>query len=152
MNIHPTDTELQDYALQPPGAEHAHIDGCPQCMELVQQYRQLFNILSEPIPEPPFHVADAVMAKLPRKRPSATVFAIQWTVAGILLIVAISIPLFLGTPGLFNRVVLMEGAAMALLVIGAVVLGLFLSAIQINGYRKIMRQIKSSQTLQPDQG
>ncbi len=152
MNIHPTDTEIQDYAMQPPGAKHVHIDDCAHCMDQVQQYRMLIATLSQPIPEPPFHVADAVMARLPRQRASATVFAIQWSIAGILLIAVISIPLLAGTPGLFTWLALMEAQTTALLMIGGTALAVFLSAVQVDRYRKTMRQIKSNQTLQPNQG
>ncbi|WP_123847923.1 cupin domain-containing protein [Chitinophaga lutea] len=150
MNTHPSDIEIQDYALQPPGATHAHIDHCPHCMQRVRQYRLMLTALNrQAIPEPAFHVTDAVMARLP-KRPSATKNALRLTMAGAAIIAAASIPFLPYISGFYSWLSLVERNTMSLLALGSIALAAFLLALQLLHFRKMIGAIKNNEALQPD--
>ncbi|WP_341835606.1 hypothetical protein WJU16_22520 [Chitinophaga pollutisoli] len=150
MNNHPSDNEIQEYVLFPPGEVHAHIANCPLCQEKAQRYRQLTGLLSaHATVVPDFKLADRVMARLtesrqpaPRRVKSENIAIVASGLTGLGAIV------FAGwITGFFAGLAAYTFAIMAA---GSLLLLGFLLVVQLRGYRKIMQITEKETFLQPN--
>jgi len=141
---HPSDTELQQYAMDKTGCTAeviTHIDTCENCQAGVAAYRLLFaEIVQQPKPAFDFDVSGLVLRALPAapvKTPPERAFGYWFAVFACC---AVSIPLYLFRKNIYF---LFEGVSVYFIYVIAgaalpVVVVRFLSM-----YRKFQKQMKS---------
>ena len=100
---HPSENEIQDYAISKLPALTDHIESCTHCKTAVENYQLLFSeIKNQPDPAFDFDLSALILSKLPATNRGLSVENI---IAGFLVIFAcccISIPIFLFRHNILN--------------------------------------------------
>ncbi len=104
-NIHPSEKEIQQYALDKLDSSPeiiAHIDSCPDCQAEVSTYQLLFSEIKEqPAPAFDFDLQELVLSKLPKPNSRLSTDEI---IAGFLIVFTcscIGIPVYI-----FRKIIL----------------------------------------------
>ena len=140
---HPSDWEIQEYALDNSGCAFAltvHIESCAECGEAVKNYQILFSAVNlQASPTFDFDLSSSVLAQLPSVTPRLT--ADQFIVVFLVLFICcfVSVPLIL-----FNKYILNMFSGISpffmYAIIGTAVVNMIYKTLEL--YRKFQKQMK----------
>jgi hypothetical protein len=149
-NAHPSDLELQQYALDKsgcPGQTATHIENCEDCRAAVASYLALFTgIKSQPKPSFDFDLSDLVLKQLPQ----AAIGKRAWTWTEIpgfglaawlmsaICCCTIAVPLYLFRKNIWNMFAEIPGYFVYIILAAALVIVLLRI---MDMYRKYQKQI-----------
>lgn len=149
---HPSDTEIQQYALGEFPADQlleAHIEQCARCSAQVRFYQQITRSLASAEPQAPeVDLVPLVLARLPvpkSTRATGLVFVLCISIIGIIAVAGLFWFLNAGLAGK----VFSDGSAImcGTLLVGALLFSLLLTSIRWE-YRQKFRQLTGTQSLQ----